>query len=236
MINIAVCDDEIFYLNTVNNILEKNFTDNQLNISSFNCIEDFKKVFDSDSSVFDIIITDIELNDANGIEFAEYIRNKNEKVRIIFISNYINYATEVYNTDHTYFVLKTNAETRLPDAVNKALIQLDKINEEFIAIETLTYETVVIKVSEIIYIERLLRETIIYTLSGKETTHLNIDKINRKINKNTMARIHRSYMINMKHVKRFTGTEITMTNDTVLNVTRSYKKSFKELFMNFIKD
>ena len=236
MINIAVCDDEIFYLNTVNNILKKNFTDNQLNISSFNCIEDFKKVFDSDSSVFDIIITDIELKDANGIEFAEYIRNKNEKVRIIFISNYINYATEVYNTDHTYFVLKTNAETRLPDAVNKALIQLDKINEEFIAIETLTYETVVIKVSEIIYIERLLRETIIYTLSGKETTHLNIDKINRKINKNTMARIHRSYMINMRHVKRFTGTEITMTNDTVLNVTRSYKKSFKELFMNFIKD
>lgn len=236
MINIAVCDDEIFYLNTVNNILEKNFTDNQLNISSFNCIEDFKKVFDSDSSVFDIIITDIELKDANGIEFAEYIRNKNEKVRIIFISNYINYATEVYNTDHTYFVLKTNAETRLPDAVNKALIQLDKINEDFITIETLTYETVVIKVSEIIYIERLLRETIIYTLSGKETTHLNIDKINRKINKNTMARIHRSYMINMRHVKRFTGTEITMTNDTVLNVTRSYKKSFKELFMNFIKD
>lgn len=236
MINIAVCDDEIFYLNTVNNILEKNFTDNQLNISSFNCIEDFKKVFDPDSSVFDIIITDIELKDANGIEFAEYIRNKNEKVRIIFISNYINYATEVYNTDHTYFVLKTNAETRLPDAVNKALIQLDKINEDFITIETLTYETVVIKVSEIIYIERLLRETIIYTLSGKETTHLNIDKINRKINKNTMARIHRSYMINMKHVKRFTGTEITMTNDTVLNVTRSYKKSFKELFMNFIKD
>lgn len=236
MINIAVCDDEIFYLNTINNILEKNFTDNQLNISSFNCIEDFKKVFAPDSSVFDIIITDIELKDANGIEFAEYIRNKNENVRIIFISNYINYATEVYNTDHTYFVLKTNAENRLPDAIKKAIIQLDKINEEFIAIETLTYETVVIKVSEIIYIERLLRETIIYTLSGKETTHLNIDKINKKINKNTMARIHRSYMINMRHVKRFTGTEITMTNDTVLNVTRSYKKSFKELFMNFIKD
>lgn len=236
MLNIAVCDDEIFYLETINKILYTNFTDNQFNISLFNSITDFRTVFDSDSSVFDIVITDIEMKNANGIEFAEYIRSKNEQTRIIFITNYIDYATEVYNTDHTYFVLKNNAENRLPLAVKKAVSQLEKINDDFIAIETLASETVVIKVSEIVYVERLLRETIIYTLSGKEATHLNLDKINKKINKNIMARIHRSYMVNMKHVKRFTGTEVTMTNDIVLKITRSYKKSFKEAFMNFIKD
>jgi two-component SAPR family response regulator len=56
----------------------------------------------------------------NGIDFASKINQIAPSCIIIFISNYLNYATEVYDVAHVYFILKSELNERLPRALEKA--------------------------------------------------------------------------------------------------------------------
>ena len=235
MLKIAICDDEKIYLEFAEKILSKNFKNDELKISLFDNKADFDKIFVSCADAFDIIITDIEMPDMNGIEFAKYVRTKNEQVRIIFLTNYLEYATEIYDTEHTFFVLKKDAESKLPAAIKKAVSQLDSIQAEFIAVETDHLGTAVININDIIYIERYKRVSIIKTASGNVITHWNLDKLQKLIKSKKIFRVHRSYMVNMKHIKRFSCYDLTMTDDTIIHITRNYSKEFKENLMDFIK-
>ena len=116
---IAIFDDETFYLESAKNILTKHFTDIDMDIYTLNTNESLDEYLPQIINSTDIIIMDIEMPKINGIRLAEYIREHNKRVRLIFLTNYINYATDVYDTEHTYFVLKKDAEEKLPVALNK---------------------------------------------------------------------------------------------------------------------
>lgn len=235
MLRIAVFDDEPQYLNYAEKIINENFSNADTNVYTFSNKEDFDKLFNTDAFFFDIIIADIQMADIDGIELAKYIRKQNERIRIIFLTNYLEYATDVYDTDHTFFVLKNEAETRLPVALNKAIMQLERMQKEIIALDTIHNGKVFFKIDDILYFERISRETIIHTEHGEETVFWNLDKLENMFKKNTMARVHRSYMINMHHIKKLRGNDVIMSDSSIIHITRSYSKKFKEDFMNFIK-
>lgn len=235
MLKIAVFDDEQQYLVYTEKIIYANFSNADINVYTFGNKEDFDNIFNTDAYFFDIIIADIKMSDINGIELAKYIRSKNERVRIIFLTNYLEYATEVYDTDHTFYVLKSEADSRLPIALNKALMQLERIQKEIIALDTTHNGKVFLKVDDILYMERIGRETVIYTTYGEEKISCNLEKAEKLFRKGTTARIHRSYIVNMRHIKKLSGNDLIMSNDTVLHITRNYSKQFKEELMNFIK-
>ncbi|MBQ8209107.1 MAG: response regulator transcription factor [Clostridia bacterium] len=235
MIRIAICDDEKHYIDSAEKIISAHFHDKEIKIYKFDNKCDFDTVFESATALFDIIIMDVEMPDINGIEFAEYIRTKNKQTRIIYFTNYIEYATDVYDTEHTFYVLKKDAAERLPVALDKAMAQLNDINDDFILVDTGNSEQIVIPVKDIIYMERLLRETVIKTVSGKEITTERLDKLENKFRKNVMTRVHRSYFINMRHIKKLSGNDVIMSDSSIIHITRSYAKKFKEDFMNFIK-
>ncbi len=44
--------------------------------------------------------------------------------QIIFLSSYLSYATEVYETEHIYFILKSQLHQRIGPALHQALTAL----------------------------------------------------------------------------------------------------------------
>lgn len=51
---------------------------------------------------YDIFITDIDMGSLNGIDLVNEINQINPQCIIIFVSNYIHYATKVYDVEHIY--------------------------------------------------------------------------------------------------------------------------------------
>lgn len=232
---IAICDDERVYLDATANIINRHFKEKNYMVNTFEKAVDFYSYFDINTSVFDIVIIDIEMPDVNGIELASYIRSKNTQVRIIFLTNHLEYAPEVYETEHTFYVMKTDAKNRLPIAIKKAVNQLENIKKDIICIDTLHNGKVIIRTDDIIYIERRLRTSVIFTKTDIEETSENIEKIAARIKPGILSRIHRSFFVNMHCIKALKGNEVILCNSQILNVTRNYSKSFKKDFMNYIK-
>ena len=56
----------------------------------------------------DIAIVDIQMDEMSGIELAKRINTVLPQCAIIFATSYLSFATDVYETEHAYFILKVN--------------------------------------------------------------------------------------------------------------------------------
>lgn len=120
MLNIAVCEDLKLHQKYLSDKIRQ-FLDAPCQISVFSSTEDLKDFFATNNTAFDIIFMDIELGDGSGIQLSEEINRRYPMTQIIYITAYSEYSSDVYKTNHTWFIDKQKIDTYLPLALDKAL-------------------------------------------------------------------------------------------------------------------
>ncbi|HHD2754418.1 TPA: LytR/AlgR family response regulator transcription factor, partial [Clostridium perfringens] len=88
MIKIAICDDEKYDLNLLENMLKNILNKNNLeaNIFKFSSSYEFLEFQKNSFIAFDLILLDILMDGLNGLDLAKEIRNLDLEVKILFIS------------------------------------------------------------------------------------------------------------------------------------------------------
>lgn len=157
LLRIAISDDDLLFANRIAEIVKNSLSFIEVKVDIF--IKP-KEMLKSNFS-FDIALLDINMQNINGIELAKSINRENPKCKIIFVTSYLNFATEVYDSDHIYFVLKTNLERHLPLALEKAITLLENEETQFI---TIVQKGRILNLlqKDILYLERKGRTTYIY--------------------------------------------------------------------------
>ncbi len=230
---IAVLDDEVNHLEVTSKMIKQYMTVED-SIYCFEAIEEFEKFFNTNPLIIDIVVLDICLPESNGIEVAKRIRAVNSRCRIIYLSNYLEFATEVYETDHTFFVLKTQAKEKLPVAFERAKTQLENIRKESVCVKKLHEKRVVIFLNDILYAERIKRKTIIYTVDDVVETLENPEDIFADFIGKGMVKCHRSFWINPAHILNISKSEVVLTAEKKIAVSRSYSDELRRSFMNYV--
>ena len=54
-----------------------------------------------------------------------------------------------------------------------------------------------------------------------------------KILPNEFVQVHRSYIVNMSHVFSISHNKIYLSNNTIVDIGRTYSANFKKLFLNY---
>lgn len=100
-LKIAICDDDKLQTSIIEKLVEeiaaKKFV--KVDVSVFYDGITFNDYYKR-NNYFDIIYLDIEMNKMNGIKTAQYIREINPEVIIIFISGYENYFYNYLKLNH----------------------------------------------------------------------------------------------------------------------------------------
>ncbi|CDX04972.1 LytTr DNA-binding domain protein [Desulfitobacterium hafniense] len=229
MLKIAICDNEALIANQIASAVEKSLPGINLRKDIFS---------DPDSllncpKAYDIALLDIALEKGNGIELAKQLNRLNPACKIIYVTNYLNYATKVYDSEHIYFVLKSDLDQHLPQALQKAISLLEKENSEFIAIEQ-KGKIITIKQRDILYIERRKRTTYINCQEDIFLTSEPLPSLEAQLLSPPFSRCHNSYLVNFSYVKHLRRTEILLHSKTSLPVSRAYWENIKNSFAKFI--
>ena len=178
---IAICDDEqnqIEYISSIVSMWEK-----QLgcvcDISTFHSAEAF--LFDYwEDRTYDILLLDVEMKNMNGIELAKRIRKNNNRSKPI-------------SADKLLQVL-TKAAEKLSSEPSSVVIVCDG-------------ETVKLYESEILYAESFLHYIVIHTKDTEYKIKESISAFEKKLS-DDFYRIHRSYLVSLKHITRISRTSI----------------------------
>lgn len=164
----------------------------------------------------DLVFLDIQMNSISGLEIANSLPRE---CCFIFTTAHAQYALDGFNLDAVDFLHKPFAYDRFEVAVEKAIRRLDirPATVPDCLVVKQEYSNVSIALEDILYIEALGNYTKIFRESGGYVlSHTNLKTIQAMLPVNSFLRIHRSYVISVKKVERFTKNYIQLEKTSIL--------------------
>lgn len=159
----------------------------------------------------DIIFFDINLPDANGFALAEQISLRHPNVGIIFITGDTNFAHKAFEIKAIDYLMKPFSKERLRECMKKAYAHLNisetKINQSKSTVLSVEVNNGIelLKQNDIIYLEAGGKKTSIKTIGFQgKTIHAkdSLKSIEGRLDSDMFIRTHRSFIVNVNHVKR----------------------------------
>ena len=177
----------------------------------------------------DILFLDIQMPGKTGMQVMEAISARGYKnIQIIITSAFDQYAIQSFNFNVTDYLLKPYTLERLQQALAKAknnirLKNLDEqVNQDVITVKSDGRE-INIPLADILYFAALKDYTRIMLVNHNRIITLGtLSSFENKLSQD-FHRIHRSFFINTKYIKEKTGHSITMTNDFVISIGKTYR-------------
>ena len=234
MYRIAIADDNALHLNELRRQLQNIMQDKIQSISEFSSAKDLVRYIDKHGFPFDIIITDIDFGEdgVTGIKLADEIHKVSPACRVIFCTGYLNFATEVYSTEHTYFILKTELAQRLPEALDKAFASLDSLTGSMVHISSKGKEHIVNR-NEILYLERSIRITRIHYREDSIECSETIESLTERLGDN-FIQCHKSYTVNLEYVRMYRKNAVTLSGGEEIPVSRAHSQEMHDAFMKYV--
>lgn len=228
MIHIAICDDDSAQLKKTEKLIMQAIAQYSPKIDRFSDGTELLKAMQNSDYVPDLAVLDIYMPKCSGIEVAKRLNELAPECRIIFLTSYLGYATDVYETRHSYFILKAELTDRIEAALAKALAETTE-NLRLCFREGRTVK--IVPASEVLYLERNLKKTTIALSSGVEhTTPAKAEELLKGVNKGMFVHCHQSYWVNLEKVTSMTADSFILSNGMEIPISRSQKKEVKKAF------
>ena len=236
MIRIALCDDEQKILDEVSQYIKKyaEKKNNQaLEIISFDSARSLKNAMDGEKS-FDIFILDVYIGDEMGTALANCIRKKGIESPIIFLTTSVEHAPQGYETGTLRYLIKPLDPKKFYEALDVALLQVEKIVERLIRIKT---ENGIenINASHIMYSEAHDHYQHIMLNNGESLkVRMTVSELYTTLAKNGgFVRLGSAYIINLRNIKNLSSSEVLLYNNTTIPIPRGKYAELKKVFWNF---
>lgn len=133
MLRIAVVEDDKTYAARLKEYLVRYGTERNQKISVA-LFPDGEDIVTDYSAEFDIILMDVEMTFMDGMTAAEKIREKDNEVVIIFITNMPQYAIQGYKVDALDYVLKPISYFAFSQRIDRALTRVKKKEVTYITV------------------------------------------------------------------------------------------------------
>ena len=130
----AICDDEEVYVESLAKELERYSREQNKEIK----IVKFTKALhflDQTRDNYDLIFLDIKMPHVDGIEAAEEIRRRDDKVSIMFLTSYMQRAADGYGVAAEAFIQKPIQYNRLKKELDKWYIKHMQVEEPYIVLQ-----------------------------------------------------------------------------------------------------
>ncbi len=232
MIRTLIIDDEPIALEKLRTYVEKT--------PSLELIGACDNAFDAmeyvGKGVVDLIITDINMPDLNGLDFVKTLA---DPPMVIFITAYADYAVESYSVSAVDYLLKPYGYVEFSRAVNKAVEAFslrhtsndmtekkDEVDSIFFKVD---YRYVRVSLADIRYIKGYGEYLQVYVEGEKNpiVTLSSFAAIKERLT-DSFLQVHRSYIVNMNRVDQIERSRVVMDADTYIPVGESYKAAFQE--------
>lgn len=232
---IAICDDEMICLEYLKEVIERfSVTYNvPINIQLFHNAEEM--LFEmGDTIPYNLLILDIQMGKMNGMELAKRIRRIDPNVYIVFLTGVTDYVFEGYEVGALHYLLKPLKEKQLYNILNNVKSRLVSNEIQYLIIE-IDRESLKINLDDIIFIEAMGHYVIIYTKNDTFEKKMSMNDLENELDSTFFIRVHRSYIVNIKHVDRINKENCILSNNNTVNVSRGNYNKLNEAFINYYR-
>ncbi|MDF2672338.1 MAG: DNA-binding response regulator [Clostridiales bacterium] len=230
MINIAICDDDKNIIMQLKGHLDA-YKGEGCIVITYNCGEDLIR----DRKSFNIIFLDISMTGMDGIETAKKIRDYDRNVKIIYVTNFTDYANLAFEVHAFGYLNKPIKKEQIYKQLDEARNYSREADEPEL-IEFITTEGVVRLLPKNIYFFEYFNRSV--KIKAQDKTYIlkeKITAISRSMNKYGFLAPHKSFVVNLFYVKSIRGYDIFMMDGSVIPLSQKKSVEFREQFNIFLE-
>lgn len=240
---IAVLDDDPIWVEKVAVAAEK-YMNSYYDVHDMFSIEKYtrpeamlEKI--KDDEYFDIFLLDVKMGENNGLQMLEDIQRQYINPVCIFITDYYEYAPEGYKYNAFRYILKSQLDEKLPEALASAI---QKRNEQkaqdesgFMVIE-IHQNMVKLFYKEILYIKKDGKNLCIQCRKQNYIFRADLKNIWKKLNHMQFAYSDRGWIVNLRYVHETQKDMIILDNNEKVPMSRGKSAEFKAALRRYLQD
>lgn len=236
-IRIACCDDEKqqleLYKTMFTNIEMRQ--DIKLNVEYFLSGNFMLERFQSEKNPFDLVYLDMDMDEKSGLDLAKEIRqNYHSDCLILFLTNYPKYMQNSFDVRAFQYMIKPFQFDEFERKFNAARKYLEKDDKNRVVLK-IDEDNVVFFTNEIYYIEKekSSKQFLVYLEDKCVVAKGVLSAIENQLLEQHFMRTHRSYLVNMKHIRRIQKNDLVLSNGNLVPISRRKEKELKQQFMRY---
>lgn len=236
-IRIACCDDEKqqleLYKTMFTNIEMRQ--DIKLNVEYFLSGNFMLERFQSEKNPFDLVYLDMDMDEKSGLDLAKEIRqNYHSDCLILFLTNYPKYMQNSFDVKAFQYMIKPVQFDEFEKKFNAARKYLEKDDKNRVVLK-IDEDNVVFFTNEIYYIEKekSSKQFLVYLEDKCVVAKGVLSAIENQLLEQHFMRTHRSYLVNMKHIRRIQKNDLVLSNGNLVPISRRKEKELKQQFMRY---
>lgn len=239
---ILVCDDDEAILAQLETYLREYFAQNHLEPPEICLYLDGSLLLAAEdhreAQRADLAFLDVEMPQVSGIDAGAWLMERNRHCKIFIVTSYPDYLDDAMRFHVFRYLSKPLDKKRLFRNLKEALYQLS-VDTRPILLET-TEESLTLYADEIVLVESQGRRSMVQTADRRYLslqTMRHWEKV--LLDTGSFYQPHRSFLINMKFVRRFSGDLITLCAPNGAEyrayLARRRYKDFKNTYMLYLE-
>ncbi len=233
MIYIAICDDERYMSDHIRKMVSAFFQkkNREVSIRSFSSGKELL----SYHKQIDILFLDIQMKDMDGMETARKLREDNFRGFLIFITVLKDMVFQSFEVQAYDYLVKPVEEAQFEKTMERLFASMHRASEDSLLVQK-GYEGRIIPKDEIVFCEIIDRKVYLNLVSSEVIDYYErIEKLETKLG-DSFFRCHRSYLINLKHLKGYKNGTAYMDNGREIPVSRLRSREFSGVVLQYMKN
>lgn len=232
--NVAICDDELSDASHIAECLIQN--DKAVFKSTiFTDATKFKEAY-AHPGAFDIVFLDVEMPGIDGLEIAKHIRSLPDyKVKIIFVSSYPAYMQNSFDVQAYHFLEKPASVDRICAILSKIVAEKKSVAENRLIVHSNAGDHF-INYDDLYYVNvdgTGYRNVCFHLKDNVITARMALKACEQLLLENNFIYIHRSTMVNLKHLHMIEKKSVTLDNKVQLKLSRRFEHEIRQKYIKY---
>ncbi len=223
--HIAICDDEELICKDIKNKImdyEQRFGGTH-KISTFLSVQDFLECYQEEQ--IQLVFLDIEFAEqVTGIEAGRIIREELEdfSLQVVYISSQFRYAMQLFRSQPLDFLIKPLKQEDIDSCMEAAKRNFLENSKYFTYVKGRNKQYV--RCGDILYFQSKMRKIYIHLTSGRTIEFYGkLQEVKEQLSEN-FVQVHQSVIVNYRHVTAAKYSQILLSNDEIIEVSRAYRE------------
>ena len=239
---IVICDDNLEDLSSIEDLLQQYMKAHEITGHQIEKYSDpsllFKKIEGGEQA--DIYLLDMIMSEKTGIDIGTQLRDKGCESAIIYITSSVDYALDAYHVHAVRYLLKPLEKNDFFEALDYVRTHMKASPDLMYLIKTKD-GLVHVPHSRIEYIENVSRMLDVHLTNGEHVMSIFIrssfdEKIRPLLESNAFLQVHKSFVVNLKYIKKLGTNYVIMDSGTKVPVSKAKTAAVKKAYLLFFSE
>lgn len=231
-IRAAICDDEILVLPYLSSAVRASFQGHgiSLELEAFSSAQDLLER--AAQAPFAVAFLDIDLPEMDGISLARRLSELAPDTVRVYISAREDRVFDALHTHPFTFIRKSAFQTDLAAAAADISALLIPPQDPICSFQDALGRIHTLNLNRTLYIEAQDKYLSIVTTGDRVLVRHTLSKLEESLEGRQFLRIHKSYLVNYRFIRRFSGEQVILENGQALPLSRRRAAQVRRQFVN----